>query len=50
MAPPPSLACHPPPFTARTPPPSLPQEDGYYIRSGIVCVLRNATIPDGTVI
>jgi glucose-1-phosphate adenylyltransferase len=26
------------------------EEDGYYIRSGIVVVLRNATIPDGTVI
>ena len=26
------------------------EEDGYFIRSGIVCVLRNATIPDGTVI
>jgi glucose-1-phosphate adenylyltransferase len=26
------------------------EADGYYIRSGIVVVLRNATIPDGTVI
>eukprot|EP00887_Chlorella_sp_A99_P007300 scaffold2.g7300.t1 len=26
------------------------EEDGYYIRSGIVVVLRNATIPAGTVI
>jgi glucose-1-phosphate adenylyltransferase len=25
-------------------------EEGYYIRSGIVCVVRNATIKDGTVI
>lgn len=30
---------------------SLPQEDeGFYIRSGIVTVLRNAEIPDGTVV
>ena len=26
------------------------EADGYYIRSGIVCVLRNGTIKDGTVI
>ena len=26
------------------------EDEGYFIRSGIVCVLRNATIPDGTVI
>ena len=25
-----------------------PQEEGIYIRSGIVCVLRNAEIADGT--
>lgn len=23
-------------------------KDGYYIRSGIVCIIRNAVIPDGT--
>ena len=26
------------------------EDQGYYIRSGIVCVLRNGTIKDGTVI
>jgi len=26
------------------------EEDGYYIRSGIVTVLRNGTIPDGTIV
>jgi len=26
------------------------EADGYYIRSGIVVVTRNGTIPDGTVI
>ena len=26
------------------------EEDGYFIRGGIVVVLRNGTIPDGTVI
>ena len=26
------------------------EENGIYIRSGIVTILRNATIPDGTVI
>lgn len=26
------------------------EEQGFYIRSGIVVVLRNGTIPDGTVI
>ena len=26
------------------------EEEGYYIRSGIVVVLKNATIPDGTII
>ena len=26
------------------------ESDGYYIRSGVVVVLKNATIPDNTVI
>jgi glucose-1-phosphate adenylyltransferase len=26
------------------------EKDGFYIRNGIVVVLKNATIPDGTVI
>ncbi|MEL7053023.1 MAG: glucose-1-phosphate adenylyltransferase, partial [Cyanobacteria bacterium J06588_5] len=26
------------------------EADGYYIRSGIVVVLKNAVIPDGTII